>query len=163
MGTTTFLFNLLLVAAPVLADGKFPTMPDEQVTPGALCVTPSEYRYPEKIPYCSRAVGGDTKHKVIDLYDKQFGYTINDMNRGDFKIDHLIPLCAGGSNEETNLWPQHKSVYAITDPLEPLLCQLMSEGSLKQAEAVEIVLDVKHHLEKAADVIASLKTRLKKH
>lgn len=39
------------------------------------------------------------------------------------------------SNEENNLWPQHKKVYMITDPLEPEMCAAMSNGKLLQRDA----------------------------
>ena len=74
------------------------------------------------------------------------------MPRADFKIDHYIPLCAGGSNDESNLWPQHESVYQITDPLEPLVCEKMAAGKLTQAQAIELVRQAKNDLSKA-DVI----------
>jgi hypothetical protein len=79
------------------------------------------------------------------------------MNRGDFKIDHLIPLCAGGANSEENLWPQHKSVYAITDPLEPIVCQKMQDGKLLQADAVKLILQAKMHLEEVPAIIKQVK------
>lgn len=82
------------------------------------------------------------------------------MNRGDFKIDHLIPLCAGGSNEQDNLWPQHKTVYVKTDRIEESLCRLMASGHMSQAKAIDLILDVKHHLEKADRVLSDLLSQL---
>jgi hypothetical protein len=78
------------------------------------------------------------------------------MNRGDFKIDHLIPLCAGGANDELNLWPQHSSVYNITDPIEPVICQKMAEGKLSQKDAVAMVIFAKTHLDQVNIVLAKL-------
>jgi hypothetical protein len=34
------------------------------------------------------------------------GYGITSYQRGDYKVDHLIPLALGGSNSILNLWPQ---------------------------------------------------------
>jgi len=65
------------------------------------------------------------------------------MDRKDFKIDHFIPLCAGGSNDPSNLWPQHKSVYEITDPVEPLICAKMAAGKLDQAYAIKLITTAK--------------------
>ncbi len=90
------------------------------------------------------------------MYDRQFGYTIENMQRSQFKIDHYIPLCAGGSNERENLWPQHVSVYTITDPLEPLICGKMSAGRLTQAKAVEFIKAAKNDLSKVADIIKTV-------
>lgn len=139
---------------------SFPTMPNDQMTPGKLCQHADTYRYPEHVAYCERDVSSETKREIIHQYDEQFGYSIGSMNRADFKIDHLIPLCAGGANDADNLWPQHRSVYEQTDPLEPLLCQLMAEGKMLQSEAVEIVIDAKHHLPEVSAVVWKLQGRL---
>jgi hypothetical protein len=61
------------------------------------------------------------------------------MGRRDFKIDHFIPLCMGGSNELDNLWPQHPSIYVMTDPIEEQLCIRLREGRMKQSDAVRII------------------------
>jgi hypothetical protein len=82
------------------------------------------------------------------------GYRTRQMDRQDFKIDHYIPLCMGGSNDIKNLWPQHKSVYAITDPLEPVLCDKMAQGRLLQKKAVEIIMYAKAHLDEVPEIIA---------
>jgi len=78
------------------------------------------------------------------------------MNRMDFKIDHFIPLCAGGSNDPVNLWPQHKSVYQQTDPVEPLLCQRMLEGKLSQTDAVKLIMRAKLDLNQVPVVMKIL-------
>lgn len=125
---------------------RFPKNPNMTETTGELCTASKTRRYPEGIAYCERSVDSYTKKAVIQKYDSLFGYEIGMMNRMDFKIDHLIPLCAGGANTEENLWPQHKSVYTITDPIEPLLCEKMKEGKLLQAEAVKIIIQAKMNL-----------------
>lgn len=135
-------------------DRDFPKGPENQVTPGDLCKRPNGYRYPERIPYCNRNVDSGLKNDIIDNYDRQFGYKIRQTGRGQFKIDHLIPLCAGGSNEEENLWPQHKSVYEITDPLEPAVCDKMAMGRLRQEEAVRLVLEAKHNLDRVPAILS---------
>lgn len=147
---------LIVLSSAVFADQNFPRTPDLQETPGKLCSSPDAVRYPEKIPYCNRAVDVYMKQDVINKYDQDLGYNIRSMNRGDFKIDHLIPLCAGGANHQDNLWPQHKSVYKITDPVEPLICQKMQEGKLSQADAVKMVIFAKTHLDQVPAVIAKL-------
>ena len=132
---------------------SFPKGPDASLTPGTLCTSPDSYRYPEHIPYCSRNVDTDTKKGRFIAYD-QIGYRTMSMPRGDFKIDHYIPLCMGGGNDAANLWPQHKSVYAITDPLEPALCEKMAEGKLKQADAVALIKQGKANLDQVPAIIA---------
>lgn len=132
---------------------RFPLGPHPELTPGKLCDTPSELRYPEKIKYCKRSVHTSVKKAIIAEYDDEYGYQVESMDRKEFKIDHYIPLCAGGSNDEENLWPQHKSVYEITDPLEPLVCGKMAEGKLKQADAVRLVIEAKNDLARAPEII----------
>jgi hypothetical protein len=132
--------------------GNFPKGPDATLTPGALCEHPTEYRYPEKINYCERDVSSDLKKAIFVQYD-QLGYRTRDLNRMAFKIDHYIPLCMGGANSQKNLWPQHESVYAITDPLEPLLCEKMANGRLLQKKAVEYIIYAKNHLDEVPRIM----------
>lgn len=131
----------------------YPIGPNPTVTTGSLCAHADQIRYPEHIPYCRRDVEREVKQYVLRMYDEKFGYHIAQMNRQDFKIDHLIPLCAGGSNEVDNLWPQHKSVFAITDPLEPAICGKMAEGKLLQREAVELIKQAKNDLTRVQDIL----------
>jgi len=124
-----------------LASGSdaFPTSPIETVTPGDVCDHADEIRYPERIVYCRRSVGSSLKENIIDMYDQRFGFKIRQTGRSAFKIDHYIPLCMGGSNDAENLWPQHKTIYQYTDPLEELACKKMAAGTLLQARAIEII------------------------
>lgn len=146
----------LVSGSMAFAVGQFPLGPNPFLTPGAVCTHPNSYRYKEHIPYCKRNVDGGTKQQVIRNYNQQLGYNILPKNRSQFKIDHLIPLCAGGGNVIANLWPQHKSVYEITDPLEPLACQKMSEGVLTQARAIELIRRGKDHLEDVPSILAEM-------
>ncbi len=144
------------VHAESAMDQRFPTSPQPSLTPGALCVTPNEYRYPEKIPYCNRDVDGALKDQIVQRYDATFGYQIGKMGRRIFKIDHYIPLCMGGSNDETNLWPQHPSVYINTDPLEDMLCRKMFEGKLKQVDAIRLIKQAKANPSQAKTIVESM-------
>lgn len=138
---------------------EFPIGPEEAMTPGSLCEKASEFRYPEKIPYCNRNVDTSLKKKIFAEYDVKFGYKTQQIDRMKFKIDHLIPLCAGGSNNMDNLWPQHEVIYNLTDPLEPLLCDLMSKGKMLQEEVVELILEVKASPAMAIEVLQDLQKR----
>jgi hypothetical protein len=135
----------------------YPTSPAPHLTPGTLCERPSSKRYAEGIPYCERDVHSDLKREVMETYDRELGYQVTKMARGLFKIDHFIPLCMGGSNQAENLWPQHESVYTITDDIEHLSCELMSKGKLRQAEAVAGIREAKLDLARAPAVLARLK------
>ena len=134
----------------------FPSHPDARLTPGDVCHNPDTYRYPEHVAYCSRAVDTDFKKEIIVQYDRELGFHVGAMSRSLFKIDHYIPLCAGGSNERDNLWPQHVSIYSITDPVEPLICQKMAAGRLKQAQAIDIIKRAKANLDQVPAIIDQL-------
>lgn len=150
----SFVLSILAVfAGETSAMAGFPTGPQLSVTSGKLCDRPSSHRYPEQIAYCERDVTYETKEAIITEYDQRFGYSIKNLPRADFKIDHLIPLCAGGSNDVVNLWPQHKTIYAITDPLEPVICLKMSQGRLRQADAVALVIEGKTNLANTRAII----------
>lgn len=141
----------LMLSSAVFAGG-FPKGPDAQMTPGEVCHNPTEYRYPEKIAYCKRNVDTSLKNQIIRAYDQNLGFGIGSMPRNKFKIDHFIPLCMGGSNEKENLWPQHESVYNLTDPLEQEACEKMAEGKLLQANAMELIREAKLDLSKVAEI-----------
>lgn len=153
-GVVAGLFVVLsVVSAQAGRYQDFPSKPDPQVTPGELCHRPTARRYPEGIDYCARDVMSDTKRAVIQVYQTRLGYSIMANGRQNFKIDHYIPLCMGGSNEPKNLWPQHKSIYVHTDPLEPLLCEKMANGSLRQKDAVELIMRAKNDLRQIPAII----------
>lgn len=154
--TVGLLASLLIPFFSAFAnDDRFPTSPDDTLTGGSLCSHPTEYRYPEKIPYCKRHVSKELKNDIIKEYDS-LGFSIAKMDRNDFKIDHYIPLCMGGSNDRSNLWPQHKTVYEKTDPLEPLLCEKMSHGEMLQEEAVRLIKEAKADPNQTQALIESL-------
>lgn len=131
------------------SDHAYPLAPELSVTAGSKCTRADEYRYPEKIPYCRRSVSSGTKNQIISNYDKKFGYHIEDMRRNEFKIDHFIPLCMGGSNNQNNLWPQHEDIYPLTDPIEARLCDLLASGRIKQSFAIDKLVWIKFHLDEA--------------
>lgn len=142
-----FLLILLFTSTSILANvydlKEFPTVPDRNLTPGSLCDKPDSYRYPERIAYCDReSLDTRIKAEIFDDY-RHHGYRLSPNTRSDYKIDHLIPLCAGGSNREDNLWPQHKSLYTLTDPLEPLGCEKLKQGRISQAILVNLIKSAK--------------------
>ena len=148
-----FLFTSLLSYAAE----KFPDGPNLTTTPGTLCDNSPVKRYPEGITYCERNVSTQTKNELIRMYDEQFGYQIRQMNRQDFKIDHFIPLSIGGSNSKENLWPQHKSVYGVTDPLEQLLSDKIIQAKIKQVEAIRVIKEAKLNLGRVPELVDYVK------
>jgi len=155
-----YLFFLCLSLSAFATEyvAEFPKGPISDLTPGSLCTRPTEYRYAEKIPYCERDVDSQQKEEIFIEY-RQLGYKLNPKNRKDYKIDHLIPLCAGGSNKEDNLWPQHVSVYTQTDPLEGIGCEKLKSGRIKQSELIELILAAKKDLHLVPETLSYL-TRL---
>jgi hypothetical protein len=135
--------------------GDFPKGPDGHLTPGSLCDHASEYRYPEHIAYCERDVSRTQKQVVFEDY-RGLGYRFDPRNRSNFKIDHYIPLCAGGSNHPDNLWPQHVSIYKVTDPIEALGCEKLKEGRITQERLISLIKLVKGNLKEAPSVMQEL-------
>ena len=150
---TTVLFVFFALSALAL---DYPKGPDATLTPGSLCDRPDEYRYPERIAYCERDVTSQEKAEIFQKYRNHLGYTLNIRNRSDYKIDHFIPLCAGGSNQEDNLWPQHISVFTVTDPIESVGCEVLKAGKIKQQELIRMIKEAKHDISRARDVFNKL-------
>jgi hypothetical protein len=132
---------LLLVSFYAFGGNPYPRTPDAELTPGALCETPSRLRYPEQIAYCERDVNSFTKEVVFIAY-RDLGYSLSGP-RERYKVDHFIPLCAGGSNDIKNLWPQYDTISRVTDPLEPLACEVLALGKITQVEVIEIIKEAK--------------------
>ena len=143
----SLLLSFTFAQAGKIQSDLYPAHPHPELTPGELCQTASEYRYPEKIKYCERDVASETKRQIIRIYDSKLGYAISSLPREEFKIDHFIPLCMGGSNSTKNLWPQHVSVYEQTDHYEAEICESLRDGHISQAKAVETIRQIKLHPE----------------
>ncbi len=156
---TALLALILVINSLAFAESKlrpYPQGPDTSVTPGDVCHNADEFRYPERIAYCNRSVDTKLKAEIIRDYDQNLGYNIRAMDRQKFKIDHFIPLCMGGSNERINLWPQHETVYKVTDPLEPALCEKMAQGKILQAEAMDLIRQAKLNLDQVPAILEKI-------
>ncbi len=151
-----FLFLLLVITTQAFAI-DYPKGPDNSLTPGSFCANPDSYRYPENIAYCRRDVSQDRKNGIFLIYKNDLGFNMGET-RKHFKIDHYIPLCAGGSNKQDNLWPQHSSIYSITDPIESVGCQKLGNGLITQKELVDLIRLAKNNLDEAADVLKRLQS-----
>lgn len=131
------LFLAILVVLNLKNAHSYPRVPNPQETYGTFCDEKNpdfvEFRYAEKIAYCVRNVSSQTKNQI---YEK---YQIPKECRHRYTIDHFIPLAIGGSNEENNLWPEHKLVKATRPKLEIDLYIALRDGKIKQKEAIRII------------------------
>jgi hypothetical protein len=152
------LFSLVTLTINAHASSMaYPKSPDARVTPGSLCTNPNRYRHPEKIPYCDRAVNSYAKDAVFYSYRRDLGYSLSG-DRSTYKVDHFIPLCFGGSNEQNNLWPQHASVSKVTDPIEAMGCEKLGLGKITQREAIDLIVRAKLNLTEAPQIFKKLKS-----
>jgi len=114
------------------------TSPNPNLTPGALCTSQdpnfSGYAYPEKIARCNRNVNDVEKNQVAQNYG-----SIPKDQWPQYEFDHLIPLCAGGSNDIHNIWPQPIAEAHEKDVLENDICGGLRAGTMTQAEALKKV------------------------
>jgi hypothetical protein len=132
------LLALLIFQTAALA---FPLAPNPNETTGDLCTRKNpdfkEYRYGEHIPYCNRNVSGGTKSAIY----REYGIPAKCKSR--YTIDHFIPLSLGGSNEPSNLWPEHKNVKATRPDLEMELYVALRNGEITQQEAIDQIIQQK--------------------
>ena len=114
--------------------------PDPVKTPGVLCSTNDpnfqSFDYPEHIARCARNVGTNEKKQIAAEYGN-----IPKTDWPNYEFDHLIPLCAGGSDNVKNLWPQPLAEAHQKDVLENSICLGMKAGTMTQAQAVQKVHD----------------------
>jgi hypothetical protein len=153
--TLLICFNLFAGVKSNLSN-EYPLGPLAVLTPGSLCDHPTTYRYPEQIPYCERNVNRELKEHIFQQYRNE-GFRLNPGDRSSYKIDHLIPLCAGGSNHQDNLWPQHRTVYLQTDLLEGLGCEKLKAARIKQSELIKLILAAKKDLTLVDQTLSFLK------
>ncbi|MCB0349144.1 MAG: HNH endonuclease [Bdellovibrionales bacterium] len=133
------LFFFVLVQSTTVY--SYPLTPNLDITPSSICDTDNpdftEYRYKERIPYCKRNVSSRFKAYIYDLYN------ISERCRGNYTIDHFIPLSIGGDNTLENLWPEHKQIKAERPNLEYDIYLKLKNGKITQKQAVQIIYDEK--------------------
>lgn len=116
------------------------TQPNLQITPGLICSAQdpnfSGYDYPEHIARCKRNFGNPEKLKVAQMYGG-----IPESDWPNYEFDHLIPLCAGGSDDIRNVWPQPIGDAHLKDAIENEICLSMKAGTMTQAQATQKIYE----------------------
>jgi hypothetical protein len=123
----------IVTAAPV---GAFEVRPDKNLTGGSVrTVKPDEA--------CGHA--GPNRHPMTRARQDEVlrRYKLPPGPHPDYEIDHLIPLCLGGSDDPSNLWPQPLRRIEETwnaeakDRLERRVCDLVCSGQIDIGTAQE--------------------------
>jgi len=111
----------IAVALPVLAE-ELPIQPDNSLTPGVIGSA-------DFADVCG-LVDGQTysqRHRDTTQKMKNAAYVAYNVNKAgrEFEVDHRVPLCIGGADDQANLWPQlgfeHPSFHD-KDRLETRVC-----------------------------------------
>src|ERR1035437_2092492 len=120
-----------LASAPV---GAFEVLPDKNLTGGSV-------RTGDRDAACGHAkenrgpMSAARRDEILRRYGLPAG------THPDYEIDHLIPLCLGGSDDPSNLWPQPRRSIEKTwnaeakDRLERLMCNMVCDGQIDIATA----------------------------
>jgi hypothetical protein len=139
----------LLLAGPAMAQA---VVPDPTLTPGAV-------RTADVGDICSHGTR-ELRHWSRELDDHIMAeYGLPTGPHPDWEVDHLIPVCLGGADEDANLWPEpRRSIEKewpaeLKDDLEHRLCEMVCGGEVDVVEA---------QLETADDWTESYRRRFKR-
>jgi hypothetical protein len=131
--TTVVTFIALFATAPVCA---FENLPDKNLTGGSV-------RTGERDAACGHAKESRGRMNAVRRDQILSRYGLPPGTHPDYEIDHLIPLCLGGSDDPSNLWPQPRRSIEETwnaeakDRLQRLMCRMVCGGQIDVAAAQE--------------------------
>jgi len=127
--------------------------PNPQLTPGkyaTLTASDLTKTYSDNCPSGKTTCTYSADHRNVPASEHAQVYneynvpqTARNIQRGE--VDHFYPLCAGGSNDITNLWYQPASStwngqnfgYHAKDKLETRVCQDIKSGKLTPSDAYQ--------------------------
>ena len=124
---------LALLPLAAVAGSKYSYLPDPVMTPGVVASTDQALVCERDYPARSRYVTNTTKNKVYKAYKIK-----KELCTNGCKIDHLIPLSIGGSNDIQNLWPhEYGAEWTVFEKtrLEVRLRKEVCSGKLPIVEA----------------------------
>ncbi len=134
----------LLLSTNLLAEGI--SIPNNVFTPGSILTTDVNVICVPNYSKSVRDVSGKMKNKIYGLYDIPKNERGTVEGRLTSKIDHLIPLSIGGSNDITNLWPHYYNPddgYGVLakNKIENRLHKLVCNGEISVEEAQSCIVD----------------------
>lgn len=115
-------------------------LPDRNLTPGSVRPLGHDMQQVCNAPYPRPPMPSSKRDQILTSYGLPPGH------HPDYEIDHLVPLCLGGSDDPSNLWPQpRRSIEPkwnaeAKDRLEAAMCRLVCDGLLDISDAQEAII-----------------------
>lgn len=106
------------------------SLPDPQLTPGAVASTSVVEVCAHRAATYSE-INRQTSLALKNWVAREYGVA----SRRGYEIDHLVPLCSGGADVATNLWPQPINQARVKDRIEAATCRAVCEGRVPLALA----------------------------
>jgi hypothetical protein len=138
--TSRFIVTIAVAGILVVPAFSFDIRPDQDSTEGSVRIDGHSLELA-----CDRSknhrgpMTADRRDEVLIRYGLTAGA------HPDYEIDHLIPLCLGGSDDFSNLWPQPRRTIEpkwnaeAKDRLERLLCDMVCNGQIEIGTAQEAI------------------------
>lgn len=131
--------TLAVAAFSTMAFVGEPSLPDAALTPGAVATTSTAEvcAHPEEpgsaYSRAHRHTTVEMKRDVAHAYGMPRGASWHGV-----EFDHRVPLCDGGADTITNLWPEPWAEARIKDRLEAATCRAVCAGriTLHRAQAI---------------------------
>jgi hypothetical protein len=143
VATTIKLFAIVLVAGALTTPASaFDVRPNPGITGGSLRIDGHDLT-----ATCGHAKvhRGSMSHALRDEILTRYGLLPG--AHPDYEIDHLIPLCLGGSDDPSNLWAQPRRTIEpkwnaeAKDRLERFICDIVCNRQLDLTNAQEAFVE----------------------